>query len=540
MKMPRTAARWAALAMLAGLTHPASARTHTDVSPYLELNQIVIADLQDSNSEVLTYTSVAAGVDASVRTQRAEIGVNARYEHRFSWGGDVGDQDAISGLLRGRVSLIQDTLSLEGGVIATRIRTDGLIGANNNLAGNVGSTTQVYSGYVGPTFTKRIGDIDLNAAYRFGYTRTQDDFGIGLPGASNFGSFDESTSHSATFSAGMQPGPLPVGLAIGGGYNREDTNVLGQRFEDKILRADITVPVSETVALVGGVGYEDVEISQRGALLDASGNSVLNSKGRLITDPASPRRLSYDTDGIIWDAGVLWRPSRRTSLEARVGRRYGNMNYTGTFSWQPGRDTSVNIAVYDSIESFGRLLNGNLAGLSTDFNAARNPFSGDINPCVASTTGGGQCFNDALSAISGSNFRRRGISGQFATKSGRTSWGVGVGYSRRTFIAPNSGLFAGVDGSHDENYYAQLFASRQLDPQSGIDGTLYANYYDSGPGGNGVGLGDVTNVGANGSYYHNFGRRLTGTASVGVDAVDTQSIETIISLLGQIGLRYQF
>ncbi|MDX3908962.1 MAG: hypothetical protein QHC67_03995 [Sphingobium sp.] len=540
MKARRILAGWTAVAIAAAASQAAFARSRTDVSPYLELNQIVVADVKGGDGDVLTYTSAAAGVDASMSTQHAEVGVNVRYEHRFSWSGDLGDENVISGLFRGRVSLVQDFLSLEGGAIATRIRSDGFTGANNALTGDVGSTTQIYSGYVGPTLTTRVGDLGINAAYRFGYTRIEDDFGFGAPGASAPGGFDESTSHSATFSTGMQPGPLPFGWAIGGGYNREDTNLLDQRFEDKFLRGDITVPVSPTVALLGGVGYEDVEISQRGALLDGAGAPILDGRGRLITDPASPRRLSYDTDGLIWDAGVLWRPSRRTSLEAHIGRRYGNMNYTGVFAWQPSRNTSVNVAVYNSIESFGRLLNGNLAGLSTDFNAVRNPFSGDISPCVTATTGGGQCFNDALTAISGSNFRRRGIAGQFTTRQGRTSWGVGAGYSRRTFIAPDGSVFAGVDRSHDENYYAQLFASRQLDPRSGIDATLYANYYDSGIGGGSVGFGDVLNLGANAGYYHEFGRRLRGTAAVGVDAVDPQGVESIVSLLGQLGLRYQF
>ena len=518
-----------------------AAHARTDVAPYLELNQIVIADLQGGSDDVLTYTSVAAGVDATVTTRRAEVGVSARYEHRFGWSEDVPDQSALSGLLRGRVNLIRDTLSIEGGAIATRVRTDGFVGANNQLTGNIASTTQIYSGYVGPTLTKRVGDINLNAAYRLGYTRVEDDFGIGLPGTTGLGRFDESVGHMATFSAGMQPGDLPFGWSVGGGINREDTNVLDQRFDDKYVRADITVPVSGTLALVGGVGYEDVEISQRPALLDGTGAPLLNSRGNLIADTSAPRLLSYNTNGIIWDAGVLWRPSRRTSLEARVGRRYGYTNYTGTFSWQPDQGTSVNVAVYDSIESFGRLLGNNLAGLSTDFDVTRNPFSGDINPCVFSTTSSGQCFNDALSAISGSNFRRRGIAGQFATSKGRTDWGVGLGYSRRTFIAPDSTIFASVDGSRDENYYANLFANRRLDASSGINGLLYMNYYDSGIDGNGLlGLGDTLNIGANAGYFRNFGRRLTATASVGVDSTEQDGLDTLISALGQVGLRYQF
>lgn len=531
----------ATLAVIGGLALPATVQARTDVAPYLELNQIVIADLKGGSDDVLTYTSVAAGVDATITTRRAEVGVSARYEHRFGWGDNVPDQDAISGLLRGRASLIRDTLSIEGGAIATRVRTDGFVGGNSQLTGNIASTTQIYSGYVGPTLTTRVGDVSLNAAYRFGYTRVEDDFGIGLPGTTGLGRFDESTGHTATFSAGMQPGALPFGWSVGGGLNREDTNVLDQRFDDKYLRADVTVPISGTLALVGGVGYEDVEISQRPALLDGTGAPVLNSRGNLVADTSAPRLLSYNTDGIIWDAGVLWRPSRRTSLEARVSRRYGYTNYTGTFSWQPDHDTSVNIAVYDSIESFGRLLGSNLAGLSTDFDVVRNPFSGDINPCVYSTTGSGQCFNDALSAISGSNFRRRGIAGQFATSKGRTDWGVGAGYSRRTFIAPDSSIFASVDGSRDENYYANLFANRRLDASSGINGLIYLNYYDSGIDGNGLsGFGDAWNIGANAGYFRTFGRRLTATASVGVDSTDQDGIDSIISALGQVGLRYQF
>ncbi|WP_241241941.1 hypothetical protein [Sphingobium algorifonticola] len=542
MRMPRILTHGLLpAALLASVAMPGAAQARTDVVPYLELNQIVIADLQGGSDEVLTYTSVAAGVDATITTRRAEVGVSARYEHRFGGGEDVPDQSALSGLLRGRANLIRDTLSIEGGAIATRVRTDGVVGANTQLTGNIGSTSQIYSGYIGPTLTTRVGDVNLNAAYRLGYTRVEDDFGIGLPGTVGLGRFDESVGHMATFSAGMQPGDLPFGWSVGGGINREDTNVLDQRFDDRYLRGDVTVPLSGTLAIVGGLGYEDVEISQRPALLDATGAPVLSSRGNLIADTSAPRLLSYNTDGLIWDVGVLWRPSRRTSLEARVGRRYGYTNYTGTFAWQPDQDTSVNIAVYDSIESFGRLLGNNLAGLSTDFDVVRNPLSGDINPCVFSTTGSGQCFNDALSAISGSNFRRRGIAGQFATSKGRTDWGVGVGYSRRTFIAPDSSIFASVDGSRDENYYANLFANRRLDASSGINGLVYLNYYDSGIDGNGLaGFGDVWNIGANAGYFRNFGRRLTATASVGVDSTDQDGIDTIISALGQVGLRYQF
>jgi hypothetical protein len=101
------------------------------------------------------------------------------------------------------------------------------------------------------------------------------------------------------------------------------------------------------VSLVGGIGYEDVSVSERDAVRDIDGNPVVGADGRLVTDSASPRLLSFDTDGLIWDAGVLWRPSRRTSLEARVGRRFGSTTYIGNLNYQPNSRTVFTISAFD-------------------------------------------------------------------------------------------------------------------------------------------------------------------------------------------------
>lgn len=509
---------------------PAMAKSRVDVSPYLELDQTLIADLSGGDDDVLTYTSVAAGVDARVTTRNAEAQANIRYEHQFGWNRNMGDQDIVSGVARARVDVIDEILSIEGGGVATRTRAD-FVGANASLAG-ADAIAKVYSAYVGPTFTKRVGDLDVSAAYRLGYTKVTDSVGSGI----GFNSYDSSLFQSALASVGMKPGVLPVGVALSAGYDREDASELDQRFDDKWVRGDVTVPVSVSTALVGGIGYEDLKIGQRDVLRDANGDPVISSKGRYVTDKASPRKLSYDFDGLMWDVGVLWRPSRRTSLEARVGERYGSWRFTGSFSWQPDRNSSFNVTVFDGIDSFGRLMNGSLVGLGSNFTATRNPFSGDLNSCVYSAQGGGQCFNDALSAISAANFRHRGVNALYATQRGPWSWGAAVGYARRKFIAPNDSVFGVIDGSTDENYYLNLFMGRKIDQKSGVDATAYANYYNAGLAG-GV---DVFNAGAYASYYRNFTRRLTGTASLGVDGVDPDSIDSIISALGQISLRYQF
>src|SRR3546814_3410366 len=95
----------------------------SEVSAYLEVGQILSADLKNGG-DVLTYTMLAAGVDAAIVTRRAEVAASLRYEHRISEAGGQGDSDAISGIARGRIEVAQG-FNLEGGALATRTRADG-------------------------------------------------------------------------------------------------------------------------------------------------------------------------------------------------------------------------------------------------------------------------------------------------------------------------------------------------------------------------------------------------------------------------------
>src|SRR3546814_3430552 len=95
---------------------------------------------------------------------------------------------------------------------------------------------------------------------------------------------------------------------------------------------------------------------------------------------------------------------------------------------------------------------------------------------------------------------------QLTSGSGFWNYGVALGYSRRTFIAPETGIFAFVDGARDENYYLNLFVGRRLDEKSGVDANVYANYFDSSV----AGTIDVYNMGAYASYNRDFTNRLRG------------------------------
>ena len=527
----------AALLPLLGLAVPAAeARERkADVAPYLEIQQILVADLKNG-SDVLTYTSVAAGIESSIQTRGAQAQVNLRYERRFFYQDNLGDDDVITGLARGGVQIVPNVLTLEAGGIATRSRVDLRGEAPSNTVGNIDNVTQVYSVYAGPSLSTQVGALDVNANYRVGYTKVENEStGTLPPGQLPIDVFDDSVSHSASASVGMQPGDLPFGWSVSGGWEREDAGQLDQRYEGKYARADVTVPVSLSLALVGGVGYEDIEISERDAVRDINGVPVIGDDGRLVTDETSPRLLSYDQDGIIWDAGVLWRPSRRTSLEARVGQRYGSETYFGSFAYQPNQNTALNVSVYDTVSGFGNLLNDNLANLGTSFSSTRNPLSGELNGCAFGQTSS-LCFNDVLQSAASSSFRARGVNGQLTYSTGGWNTGLGAGYARRRYFASQLGAVSAVDGLVDETYYATFSIGRELDTYSSFDANVYANLLDSGF----ANAPNVLGLGANAAYYRQILPGLQGTAAVGLDSFQQDGFDSEITASALLGLRYDF
>lgn len=523
-------------ALVATSMMASNAHARSDISPYLEVGQIATADLKNGG-DLLTYSTVAAGVDASVRGPRAEVQASYRYERRFSWQKDVADDAVHTGLARARLDVAPELLSIEAGALATRARTDIRGEAAPLLVGNVSNVSQLYSFYAGPSMATSVGALDITAAYRAGYTKVEADRGLILPnGQPELDQYDDSLSHYATASVGMQPGALPFGWNIAGAFEREDAGQLDQRFEGKNVRGDVTLPLTSTVALVGGVGYEDVAISQRPVLLDPLGAPVINGNGRFVTDEAAGRQLAYEFDGLYWDAGVLWRPSSRTSLEARVGRRYGSMTYFGTFSWQATQNSGLQIAVYDELQTFGQQLSDNLSRLPTSFTVPRNALADNVSGCVFGGAGTGGCLNDVLGAINTSAYRSRGLALLWSTTRGRWNAGVGGGYTQRKYVSPaQPGVFS-TNGVKDEMWYAQGTVGYALSPRTDFTGDVFVTLFDPGI----VGAGDVLSTGATGSLTHRFTRKLDANATLGLYSTRIDGFEGDLVASAFAGLRYSF
>ena len=75
---------------------------HVEVMPYIEAAQVFTTQLEPINDSV-TYTSVAAGVDASVQGRNSAGSASVRYERRFGYDSGFSDSDTVSGIARASI-----------------------------------------------------------------------------------------------------------------------------------------------------------------------------------------------------------------------------------------------------------------------------------------------------------------------------------------------------------------------------------------------------------------------------------------------------
>jgi len=511
-------------------------------TPYIEAQQVVTAELSPGN-DTLTYSSVAVGADANLSGRNFEAGMAVRYERRFGWGSNSGnDGDVISGMARASVGIVPRSVYLEGGAMAARM------GAENNGSTIAGqdfgdSATQVYAAYIGPSVKTNAGDVQIEGHYRFGYNKVTTPNAVAVtPGQNPVDRYSDGTVHAAQMHVGTRPGePLPVGVGVGAGWLREDVSNLDQRVDDKNVRGDVSLPIGSSLTLVGGVGYEKVEVSHRDAVIDPLTRlPVVDASGRYVTDKSAPRQIAYEAEGLIWDAGVIWRPSKRTAFEAHVGRRYGSTTYFGSFAYAPSARSSLNISVYDGVTGFGGMLNKTLAEMPTNFDGIYNPLNGGLSTCVAAVSqagsSNGTCLNGALASVRSSVFRGRGAMASLNMGGNSLQYGIGAGYDRRTFMAAPGTVLAVANGLVDENYWVAAYLNGRIDRNSSFGTNVYANWYQSGD----ALAGDTSSLGASASYYRTLARNLSATLAVGVNGVNREQLEDVWSASALAGLRLSF
>ena len=505
-------------------------RPSAEVHPYVEANAGVSADLSGGDDEVLTYTSVAAGVDARVATRRVTVQASYRYERRFEIEGDLPDNEVHSGVA-GVHAAVAPGVSLDAAALATRT---GGAGEPTALSQQV-PTAQLYSVVGGPTVNAHAGPVAIGAAYRIGYVRVeQGDELAGAPLADGY----EAVGHNATASIGMAPGRAPIGWTVGAGYTRSDeSGDFENRFEAAYVRGDVVLPVGPTLALTAGVGYERTDASQIDVLRNSAGVPILVD-GRPVPDPTGRRVDALDRSGIFYDGGFIWRPTPRTELQARAGHRHGGITVVGSLTHRFRRGYGLSASVYDSVGTFGTSVMGDLARLPREFGVNRNPQTGAIEGCVFGTDPGtGICFDQALQGLSNRTFRSRGGTLAFSGGRGPWSFGLGGGYAHRRYYELESGNFDSLTPQSDESYY---FNAR-IDRRSGRFSGLGLNVTVGSHSGAGIDASGGLSTGVGTSYYWSLIHGLQIRAALGLTYTNGLLLdEDALIASALLGLRYTF
>jgi len=514
---------------------PAAPPRRVAITPYIEVGQIVFADISPATAAV-TYTTLAGGVDATLSGHNTLASASLRYERVIGYGNSA-SADIFSGLARGATQIVPHVFQIDYGAFGTRADIGKSGAALPYAPVGVSAANQVWSVFAGPSLHTETNTLDLAAHYHFGFTQKGGPLDSGAPGAASApDSFGRASVHDAGAAIGLKPGALlPVGLGAEGGYYHEDISLLGQRITNEHIRGIVTVPVTPSLQLVGGVGAEHVKVTSYQAALDGQGNPLLDAQGHYISNEAAPRIVAYDTSGLIWDAGVVWRPSPRTALEMHFGRRYGAYGAWGNFSWTPNPRNAFNLHAYDDFVGFGGNLTGALVDAPTAFTAVRDPITGNLSSCVATTTGGG-CIASVLGAINGLVYRNRGVTGQYVHTFGRAQAGLGAGYDNREYVTAPGSILAGLNGKADQYYWVAAFASDEVGQRGTLLGTVDVYRFDSGLASTSGGTG----VHASASYLHRFSRHLTSTASIALDGLNTDAVREIWAVSGALALRYSF
>lgn len=521
------------LVSAACLSAPAFARS--EFSPYVEGRQTIDIGLDKGNADT-TYTSLGGGFDAMIQNQRIDAQASYFYERIIPIDNNSRSQDLHSGLARGRATVLTDFLNVEGGAIATRTRTD-IRGAVPNASGSGDNISKVYGFYGGPTIDTKVSDFDVMASYRAGHVEVDHNYNSSIMfGTLPLDRYRRATSHDVSGSIGMQPGELPFGWKISGGWLREDVSQLDQRYDGSNVRGELTFPVGATLALVGSAGYEDIEISQREPIRDANGIPVLDNTGHFQIDPTQPRVIAFDTKGAIWDVGFLWKPSSRTTLEARGGERYGSTAYTMRLEHRITKNLAFQAAVFNSLDSFGRSIVEQLTTMPTSFHPDRNLLSNDMTSCVfGSRPGTGSCFSGVLQSTSTTNYRSRGGLMMMSGKRGGWQMELSAIYVEHKFLAPKTPTFFSLNGIVDKTFSIEANAERRLDAESMVSVSVIGDWRRSGIPGFTV----SRTITVAGDYMHQLTDHVLGFAGAGAYHRHSGSNNRLNSLVF-VGARYRF
>jgi hypothetical protein len=431
----------------AALVLIASGTAHGDitVSPAVELRQVASDNSIDGRGW-RGWLEAAASVGLELDTNRTDISAYYRAAYRVPEFGNVSDRWRHNGNLNLRTEVIEDLFFLDAGALASQFSADARGFQTINADLETGNQTQVLSGWVQPSIVQRLGNFaDFNARYRLGGT-TADGPNTGLggfggqlgldPGDALSSILTDSVSQSGTLQLSSQPGTNTISWTLTGDAVREDIDQLNQKYRTYRGIADAGLRVSRSVTLVGSVGYEDINNTQDSILFDpVTGRPVLLN-GELQIDPAMPRRTAFAFKGMTFDGGIRLTPSRRTSLEVRAGRKFGQFALSGDLRFVSRGGVHVEGSWNEDLNSFGRLLTQFVDGVPFNVRRVGGFDQFGVPPCVIAIdpASPGECLLGLTQSVTPATFRsERGVLNIFREEDA-WRWRVSAFYDKRAYV----------------------------------------------------------------------------------------------------------
>lgn len=414
---------------------PATARVEID--PSIELRQVFDLPIDD---DFTTYSEAVIGVDGAIQTRRVHGQLSYRFAQRFEEVGDIANNQSHSLIARGDADVIPGTLRVDAGAFATFLNRDLRRRVSFDDDANNGNLAQTYSAYVAPSFHQRLGAFaEFDATYRIAYVNVDEAdvsrLGGGVGGVdTQLGAYADSVNQSLDARFGNREASGKFRWDLAGSAQDERTDRLDQHYRSYLGRVELEYALNRDFALLGSVGYEDIKSSEEQILTDAAGVPLVDAEGHFIIDPNAPRRVSYDQDGLVYDGGFRWTPSRRTFLQIRVGKRFGEFNVNGQLRYEPSPRLGVTASWSESVSTFGQLLTQDFNGVPVSFfipGGNRVGFGGCILGVDPAT---GTCLLNWTQSITNATFRNQAGQLIIETKRGATRASLSAIYTKRRYV----------------------------------------------------------------------------------------------------------
>ncbi|SLN69102.1 hypothetical protein OCH7691_03156 [Oceanibacterium hippocampi] len=299
-------------------------RVETAISATDNAQGATKAEKQDAD----LFGTVGPGINILGEGARVRLNFNGSVQYnKYLQESDLDDASGNAFGI-GRVELFEDRFFVDGNVNYRQQLIDRTAsGSTDNARIDSENTTDRFDYSISPYYLERFG----------GWVETQTRGVFGQTLFDPLGRGDTRASSNATTVG------LSQSVASGARFTSFFWNVTGE--VNRSIRDDDDNTYFQVQRVTGDTEYV---INRTWALLGTVGIEEYKDTGSTVPD-------GYN--GVFWLVGARWTPGPRTSLSARVGRRFGGMSYAAEGSYILGPTTTISLSV-DDTATVGQARNG--------------------------------------------------------------------------------------------------------------------------------------------------------------------------------------